>query len=56
LVTLKLINGIIVSNYILSEGDKIEINNAPQGVLIMEAIEKDNHKLINRKLLPVIHP
>ncbi len=55
-VTLKFMDGTAISNYYLIEQQKIEINNLPQGMIMMEVLDLRSNDVIQRKLVPVIHP
>jgi hypothetical protein len=52
-ITLMLDTGAQLRSFTLSAGEKIETDDLPQGMLILEAVKEDNHEIVGRKLLPV---
>ncbi len=55
-VTLKFINGVVISNYNLNKEQKIEINNLDQGMIMIEILDLRSNRIIERKLVPIIRP
>ncbi|MCY7409322.1 MAG: family 16 glycosylhydrolase [Chitinophagales bacterium] len=55
-ITLKMINGIAVTNFYLQPDESTKINNLPQGLLLAESWIESNHTLLLRQLIPIVNP